>query len=59
MLDVVARFASRWHLHFRPKKCGVLVVGQKRWGKMWRLGNDKIKEVDEYTRGYGSIGSRT
>ena len=48
MLDVVAKFASRWHLHFNPKKCGMLVVGQKRRDKMWHLGNDEIKEVDEY-----------
>ena len=30
MLDVTAEFASRWCLKFNPKKCGVLVVGQKK-----------------------------
>lgn len=49
MLDVAAGFARRWHLRFNPKKCGVLIVGQKRQEKKrWRLGNDRIKEVDEY-----------
>ena len=49
MLDVAAGSARRWHLRFNPKKCGVLIVGQKRQEKKkWRLGNDRIKEVDEY-----------
>ena len=48
MLDVAAGFAKRWHLRFNPKKCGVLVVGQKKREKRWRLGNDRLKEVDEY-----------
>ena len=48
MLDVAAAFANRWHLRFNPKKCGVLVVGQKRREKKWRMGKDRIKEVDEY-----------
>ena len=30
LLDEVAIFASRWHLMFTPKKCGVLVVGKKK-----------------------------
>ena len=29
VLDVAAEFANRWHLKFNPKKCGVLVIGQK------------------------------
>ena len=48
MLDVAAGFAGRWHLRFNPKKCGVLVVGQKRQEKRWLLGKDRVKEVDEY-----------
>ena len=48
MLDVAAEFASRWRLKFNPKKCGVLVVGQKKQQRRWRLGKDKIDEVDEY-----------
>ena len=48
MLDVAAAYASRWHLRFNPKKCGVLIVGQKKRDRKWRLGKDKIKEVDEY-----------
>ena len=35
--------SNRWHLRFNPKKCGVLVVGQKRREKKWRLGKDRIK----------------
>ena len=48
MLDIAARFVSPWHIHFNTNTCDVLLVGQKRRGKRWRLGNDKIKEVDEY-----------
>ena len=48
MLDVAAEFASRWCLKFNPKKCGVLVVGQKKQQRRWRLGKDKIVVVDEY-----------
>ena len=29
-------------------KCGVLVVGQKKRGKLWRLGKEGIKEVEDY-----------
>ena len=29
-------------------ECGVLVVGQKKSGKLWALGKEGIKEVDEY-----------
>ena len=48
MLDEVAIFASRWHLMFNPKKCGVLVVGKKKKDKKWRLGKVRINEVNEY-----------
>lgn len=48
MLDVAAGFAKKWHLRFNPKKCGVIVVGQKKREKRWRLGKDRLKEVDEY-----------
>ena len=33
---------------FNASKCGVLVVGQKKSGKLWALGKEGIKEVDEY-----------
>ena len=32
MLNVAAEYASRWHLRFNPKKCGVL-IGDKRDGR--------------------------
>ena len=44
MLNVAADYASRWHLRFNPKKCGVLIVGQKRREGRWRLGKARIKE---------------
>ena len=48
MLDVVYSYSRRWRLKFNVSKCGVLVVGQKRREKLWRLGKEWIKEVDEY-----------
>ena len=48
MLDVAAEFASKWRLKFNPKKCGILVVGQKKQQRKWHLGRDRIDEVDEY-----------
>ena len=48
MLNVAADYASRWYLRFNPKKCGVLIVRQKRREGRWRLGKARIKEVDEY-----------
>ena len=46
MLDAAAGFARMWHLRFNPKKCGVVIVGQKgQEKKRWRLGNDRIKEL--------------
>ena len=48
MLGVVSEYAQRWKLRFNASKCGVLVVGQKKRDKLWRLGGEEIKEVDEY-----------
>ena len=48
MLDVVSNYANRWKLMFNASKCGVLVVGQKKRGKLWRLGKEGIKEVEDY-----------
>ena len=42
MLDVAAEFAHRWHLTFNAKKCGVLVVGQKKQDRKWSLGREKF-----------------
>ena len=39
MLAVAAEFASRWRLKL---KCRVLVVGQKKQQRRWRLGKDKM-----------------
>ena len=46
MLDVVSNYANRWKLRFNASKCGVLEVGQKKRGKLWRLGKEGIKKVD-------------
>ena len=48
MLDVVSNYANRWKLRFNASKCGVLVVGQKKRGKLWHLGKEGIKEVGDY-----------
>ena len=48
MLDVAFKYANRWKLRFNAIKCGVLVVGQKKSGKLWALGEEGIKEEDEY-----------
>ena len=49
MLDVVYKHANRWKLRFNASKCGVLArVGQKKSRKLWALGKEGIKEVDEY-----------
>ena len=47
MLDVVSNYANRWKLRFNASKCGVLVVGQKKRGELWRLGKEGIKEVGD------------
>ena len=48
MLNVVSEYARRWKLRFNASKCGVLVVGKTKSGKLWRLGTEEIKEVNEY-----------
>ena len=48
MLSVVAIYAEKWKLRFNAKKCGVLVVGEKKTNRVWKLGKDNIGEVDEY-----------
>ena len=37
MLDLVARFAKDWRMQFNAKKCGVLVVGEKKKKRLWNL----------------------
>ena len=34
--------------HINASKCGVLVVGKKKSGKLWSLDTEEIKEVNEY-----------
>ena len=51
MLDVVAEYGTRWKIRVNAKKCGVLVVGQKKQHYLRRLGRKRyqsIAEVDEY-----------
>ena len=42
MLRVVAIYAEKWKMQFNAKKCGVLVVGEKKTNKVWKLGKDNI-----------------
>ena len=37
MLDLVGRFAKDWKMQFNAKKCGVLVVGEKKKKRLWNL----------------------
>ena len=48
MLDLVGRFAKDWRMQFNAKKCGVLVVGEKKKKRLWKLGKDSVEEVEEY-----------
>ncbi len=48
MLDVVADYADSWRIRFNTSKCGVLVVGQRKQKRWWKLGKENILEVDEY-----------
>ena len=47
MLSVVAIYAEKWKLQFNAKKYGVLVAGEKKTNRVWKLGKDNIEEVDE------------
>ena len=50
MLDVVGDYGVWWRMRirFNPGKCGVLVVGQKKQKRLWKLGKETIGEVDEF-----------
>ena len=48
MLDLVGRFAKDWKMQFNAKKCGVLVVGEKKKKRLWKLGKGSVEEVEEY-----------
>ena len=48
MLSVGAIYAEKWKLRINAKKCGVLVVGEKKTNRVWKLVKDNIGEVDEY-----------
>ena len=48
MLDFAGRFAKDWNMQFNGKKCGVLVVGEKKKKRLWKLGKDSVEEGVEY-----------
>ena len=48
MLDVAVKFGDNWGLKFNNKKSQVMVIGKKVSDKMWRLGDQLIKETKEY-----------
>ena len=48
MLDLVGRFVKDWQMQCKAKKCGVLVVGEKRKKRLWKLGKESVEEVEEY-----------
>ena len=48
MLDEASKYAERWKLRFNASKFWVLGMGQKPREKLWSLGKERIKEVDEH-----------
>ena len=49
LLNITARFASKWNLKFNSKKSKVMVIGRKIDKlKRWDLGNDLIEETNVY-----------
>ena len=49
LLNITARFASKWNLNFNLKKSKVVVIGKKIDKlKRWDLGNDRIEETNVY-----------
>ena len=49
LLNITARFASKWNLQFNLKKSKVMVIGKKIYKpKRWDLGNYQIEETNVY-----------
>ena len=49
LLNITARFASKWNLKFYSKKSKVMVIDKKIDKlKLWYLGNDQIEETNVY-----------
>jgi hypothetical protein len=49
LLNITARFASKWNLKFNCKKSKVMVIGKKMNNlKRWDLGNYQIEETNVY-----------
>jgi hypothetical protein len=49
LLNITARFASKWNLKFNSKKSKVMVIGKKiDKPKRWDLGNYQIEETNVY-----------
>jgi hypothetical protein len=49
LLNITARFASKWNLKFNSKKSKVMVIGKTIDKlKRWDLGNDQIEETNVY-----------
>jgi hypothetical protein len=49
LLNITARFASKWNLKFNSKKSKVMVIGKNIYKlKRWDLGNDQIEETNVY-----------
>ena len=49
LLNITARFASKWNLKFNSKKSKIMVIGKKIDKlKRWDLWNDQIEETNVY-----------
>ena len=49
LLNITARFASKWNLKFNSKKSKVMLIGKRiDIHQRWDLGNDQIEETNVY-----------
>ena len=48
MLEVVQAYVMRWRIKFHSRKSKIVVVGKSEGGTSWKIGEEIMKEVEEF-----------
>ena len=48
VLEVVQVYVVRWRMKFNSRKSKIMVVGKREGGASWNIGEERMKEVEEF-----------
>ena len=55
MLVVVQACLMRWRMKFNSRKSKIMVMGKRKSGMSWKIGEEIMEEVEECTCGCGLV----